>query len=236
LNEGQEVIMAFPRRLETELLDVLPADDPAAIHSRRDLKLLNAVMLHPAMMARRLRRLAPARPKRIVELGAGDGSLMLRLARRLAPRWPGVATVLVDQQAIVPAATRAEINDLGWRQEQAAQDVFAYLATAKPADIIIANLFLHHFESPQLSEILARSAALAPVFVALEPRRAALPLLGSRMIWLLGCNHVSRHDASASVRAGFRGRELSALWPDLEGWSLHEGQAALSHSFAARKC
>jgi hypothetical protein len=232
----QEAIMAFPRQLETELLDVLPADDPAAIHSRRDLQLLNAVMLHPAMMARRLRRLAPVPPKRIIELGAGDGSLMLRLARRLARHWPGVATVLVDQQAIVPAATRAEICELGWRQEQVAQDVFAYLAAATPADIIIANLFLHHFESPQLVEILARSAALAPLFVALEPRRAALPLLGSRLIWVLGCNHVSRHDAAASVRAGFRGRELSALWPDLGGWSLHEGPAALSHGFTAQRC
>ena len=228
--------MAFPRRLENELLDVLPADDPAAIHSRRDLKLLNVVMLHPAIMARRLRRLAPVPPKRIIELGAGDGSLMLRLARRLARHWPGVATVLVDQQAIVPAATRAEIRELGWRQEQVAQDVFAYLATAKPADIIIANLFLHHFESPQLAEILTRSAALTPLFAALEPRRAALPLLASRLIWLLGCNHVSRHDAAASVRAGFRGRELSALWPDLDGWSLHEGPAALSHGFTAQRC
>ncbi len=62
MNEGREAIMAFPRHLETELLDVLPADDPAAIHSRRDLKLLNAVMLHPAIMARRLRRLAPVPP------------------------------------------------------------------------------------------------------------------------------------------------------------------------------
>ena len=228
--------MAFPRRLETELLDVLPADDPAAIKSRRDLKLLNAVMLHPVMMARRLRGLAPVPPKRIVELGAGDGSLMLRLARRLAPHWPGVVTVLVDQQSIVPASTRAEMHGLGWRQEQVAQDVFAYLAGAEPADFIIANLFLHHFQPPQLSAILARSAALAPVFVALEPRRAALPLLGSRLIFLLGCNHVSRHDAQASVRAGFRGRELSALWPRLKGWSLQEGPAALSHGFTARKC
>jgi hypothetical protein len=132
LNEGREAIMALPRRLETELLDILPADDPVAVRSRRDLKLLNAVMLHPAMMARRMRRLAIIPPKRIVELGAGDGSLMLRLARRLARHWPGVATVLVDQQAIVPAATRASVAELGWRQEQIAQDVFAYLATAKP--------------------------------------------------------------------------------------------------------
>jgi hypothetical protein len=228
--------MTFPRRLETEFLDILPPDDPAAIRSRRDLKLLNAVMLHPAMMARRMRRLAAVPPKRIVELGAGDGSLMLRLARRLARHWPDVATVLVDQQAIVPAATRTSVVELGWRQEAVAQDVFAYLTTAKPADIVIANLFLHHFESTQLKEIFAQSAALAPLFIALEPRRSMLPLAGSRLIWLLGCHHVSRHDAAASVRAGFRGHELSALWPNPNSWSLHEGRAMLSHSFTARKC
>lgn len=55
-------MMTFPRRLETELLDILPADDPDAVHSRRDLKLLNTVMLHPAMMARRMRRHAVAAP------------------------------------------------------------------------------------------------------------------------------------------------------------------------------
>jgi Methyltransferase domain len=228
--------MTFPRRLETELLDILPADDPDAVHSRRDLKLLNAVMLHPAIMARRIRRHAVVAPKRIVELGAGDGSLMLRLARRLAPQWPGVATILVDQQGIVPAETRHAVLRLGWRQQQITQDVFDYLAAAEPADIIIANLFLHHFTPPQLAEIFTRSAKLAPLFIALEPRRSILPLMGSRLIFLLGCNHVSRHDAAASVRAGFRDAELSALWPDRSGWSLHEGPAALSHGFTAQKC
>ncbi len=228
--------MSFPRRLETELLDILPAGDPDAVHSRRDLKLLNAVMLHPALMARRMRRYAIAAPKRIVELGAGDGSLMLRLARRLAPHWPGVSTVLVDQQNIVTPETREAVSQLGWRQQQITRDVFDYLATAEPADIIIANLFLHHFKPAQLSEIFARSAALAPLFIALEPRRSRLPLIGSRLIFLLGCNHVSRHDAAASVRAGFRDRELSALWPDQRGWTLREGPAALSHGFTAQKC
>jgi hypothetical protein len=229
--------MTFPRRLETELLDVLPADDPAALRSRRDLRLLNAVMLHPGIMARRMRRHAVGTPKRIIELGAGDGSLMLRLGRRLARHWSRVAIILVDQQDIVTPKTRQAIASLGWRESQVGQDVFAYLAAAEPADIIIANLFLHHFRPPQISEIFARCAKLAPVFIALEPRRAALPLLGSRLIWLLGCNRVSQHDAVASVRAGFRDRELSALWPDQRTWRLDEGSAGLwTHCFAAQQC
>ena len=229
--------MTFSRRLETELLDVLPAHDPAALRSRRDLKFLNAVMLHPVIMARRMRRLAVAAPRRIIELGAGDGSLMLRLGRRLARHWSGVGIVLVDRQDIVTPETRQAISKLGWREDHVTQDVFDYLAVAELADIIIANLFLHHFRPAQISEIFMRCVKLAPVFIALEPRRAGLPLLGSRMIGLLGCNYVSRHDAVASVRAGFRNRELSALWPERQRWTLDEGRAGLvTHCFAARKC
>jgi hypothetical protein len=228
--------MLSPRRVEAELLDVLPANDPAAVRSRRDLKRLNAVMLHPGIMARRMQRHSADAPGRIVELGAGDGSLMLRLSRRLAPRWPGVAAILVDRQDIVDQATREAIAALGWDQRSVAQDVFAYLATAEPADIIIANLFLHHFQPRQLTEIFTRCAKLAPLVIALEPRRAKFPLLGSRMIGLLGCNHVSRHDAVASVRAGFQDHEVSALWPDRRGWTFDEGRVGLwSHCFVARK-
>jgi len=229
--------MLLSRRLQPELLDVLPAHDPVAVRSRRDLKLLNLVMLHPRIMARQMLRHAGDRPRKIVELGAGDGSLMLRLARRLARQWPNVRPVLVDRQDIVRPATREALAELSWQSEPVAQDVFDYLDRADPADIVIANLFLHHFTPGQLTEIFRRSAELAPLFIALEPRRSALPLAGSRAIWLLGCNHVSRHDAVASVYAGFRGPELSDLWPGGQGWRLMEGNAGIwTHSFVAQKC
>jgi hypothetical protein len=229
--------MLSSRYVETELLDVLPANDPGAVRSRRDLKLLNLVMLHPGIMARRMQRYARNRPRTIVEIGAGDGSMMLRIARRLSQHWPNVATILVDQQDIVRPATSEALLRLSWRSEEVTQDVFEYLEKADPADIIIANLFLHHFAPEQLAEIFRRSAELASLFVALEPRRSALPLIGSRSIWLLGCNHVSRHDAVASVYAGFRGHELSVLWQSEHGWRLHEGRAGLwTHCFVAQKC
>jgi SAM-dependent methyltransferase len=232
--------MTSTRHVEAELLDVLPADDPAAVRSRRDLRLLNAVMLHPGIMARRMFRHAVDTPRRIIELGAGDGSLMLRLGRRLARHWRSVAVDLVDQKDAVPSETRKAIAGLGWRENQVTQDVFEYLSNAESAhsaDIVIANLFLHHFQPAQISEVFRRCTKLAPLFIALEPRRAIVPLLGSRLIWLLGCNHVSRHDAVASVRAGFRDRELSALWPKQQGWSLDErGVGLWTHCFVARKC
>jgi hypothetical protein len=47
---------------------------------------------------------------------------------------------------------------------------------------------------------------------------------------------VTRHDAVLSVRAGFAGRELSALWPSADGWKLEERRAGLfSHLFVAHR-
>jgi hypothetical protein len=58
----------------------------------------------------------------------------------------------------------------------------------------------------------------------------------SRLLWALGCNDVTIHDAIASARAGFAGSELSALWPNRGQWELHEpASALLNHCFSARR-
>jgi hypothetical protein len=63
-----------------------------------------------------------------------------------------------------------------------------------------------------------------------------LALAGSRMLGVIGCNDVTRHDAVASVRAGFDDGELSALWPRDPGWTLTEhARAMFSHCFVARR-
>ena len=101
-------------------------------------------------------------------------------------------------------------------------------------DVITANLFMHHFASGPLANLLALIAARTHTFVACEPRRGLLALGASRMLWAIGGNDVTQHDAVASVRAGFAGRELSALWPR-DGWDTWERPAGpFSHCFVAR--
>ena len=59
--------------------------------------------------------------------------------------------------------------------------------------------------------------------------------MASRLVGALGANAVTREDAVLSVRAGFRGAELSALWPgDAAAWQLDEhAAAAFSHVLRA---
>ena len=231
--------MTLPRRVEPEWLDELPVDDPRAQRSRRDLRRVNLWMRQAGIMAAALLKHARAgAPRRLIEIGAGDGTFTLRVARRIAPAFPGMTVMLLDRQDLVSRATRQAFTALGWQVEPMVADVFSFFEgmAAPRADILTANLFLHHFEQPQLTRLLAHAARKAPLFVACEPRRATLALAGSRMLWAIGCNDVSRHDAAISVHAGFTGTELSAMWPERAGWTLHERAAGLfSHCFVAQR-
>src|SRR5436309_3908281 len=181
--------MTLPRREDPELLDELLPDNPRAIEARRGLRRLNAVTLHGGAMARALLKYHPNEtPRVLLELGAGDGSAMLRVARRLAPRWSNVTVIMLDQRDIVDGMTREAFAALRWRVETVAADVFDFLRQTKPSsvDIIAANLFLHHFEREQLGDLLAAAARATTVFVAREPQRTKVAREISRMLWLIG--------------------------------------------------
>jgi hypothetical protein len=220
------------RVVEPEWLDQLPADDPRAVRSRRDLRIVNRIMGHARMIRQALRQHSRPGRQRIVEIGSGDGTLLLRALHSGGP----CEVVLVDREPAVDANTRASYRARGWDFRIETADVFEWLGRADArCDAMIANLFLHHFEDAALARMFAGLAGRTALFVACEPLRAPIPLAGSRMLGLLGCNDVTRHDAVISVRAGFRGRELSQLWPDARCWTVTERRAGLfSHCFVAR--
>jgi len=230
--------MTAARHLQPEWLDRLPADDPRAMRSRRDIGRLNGWMMQPGIMAAALRTVGtPAKSGVMIDLGAGDGTFMLRVAQLLAPHWPSMKVIMVDRVDVVDLATRAGFAALGWTAETVAADALAFLDRERlDADVVAANLFLHHFSQGELTRLLASAAHMAPMFVACEPRRATLARIGSRLVRVIGCNEVTRHDAVASVEAGFNGNELSALWPNQKRWQLREYRAGLfTHCFVARR-
>jgi hypothetical protein len=225
------------RLVQPELLDELPPEDPRAIWSRRDLRRINAWMRNHAIMAKALQSAVNGRPpKQIADLGAGDGHFLRRVAKKVSHRWPDTHVTLLDNRQIANGQLPAWFAPLGWRAETVVADVFDWLSSATELDVVVANLFLHHFEDAQLAELFRAVAARARLFVAIEPRRALWPLFCCRLLWLIGCNSVTHHDATVSVRAGFTSQELSALWPSDGGWQLSERRTGFwSHLFVARR-
>lgn len=216
------------RILEPEWLDELPPQDPRAVRSRADLRRVNRLMGNARFIAKAL---STGRLARIADLGSGDGHLMLSIARRL--RRPGVELSLVDRAPVVSEATLAEFGKLGWRVRVVARDALAFLRE-EPIEVVVANLFLHHLNPEALRQLFSICGERAQLVAACEPRRSQLALLGCRLMWFIGANDVTRHDAIVSVRAGFTGRELSEMWQ--APWQLDERSAPpFSHLFVARR-
>lgn len=231
------------RVVAAERLDHLPPDDPLARRSRRDLRRVHLAMGTRGIVARGWRALLSGMdaPLRLLELGAGDGTLALAAARHVAAERPAVQLTLLDRQDIVSAETRAGFAELGWAVSVECVDVLDWARTATESDpawdLITATLFLHHFEREALTALLAAIAARSHAFLACEPRRDQLALFGSRLVGLIGANEVTREDAVLSVQAGFRDGELSALWPgDPDVWTTLERAAGpFGHGFSARR-
>jgi hypothetical protein len=217
------------RRLEGEWLDELPDTDPRARRSRADLRRINAIMGNARIVASQLEV-----PGTICELGAGDGAFALRVVQLLGS--PGIDMTLVDRQRIVSKETLEGFAAARATVSVAQDDVFEWLERPVPTvDVVMANLFLHHFEDGPLTRMLSLVARRTRVFVACETRRSSFAIAGARMLGAIGCNDVTRHDAVVSIRAGFRDGDLSALWP-AGPWQLREEARGLfSHLFVARR-
>ena len=193
-------------------------------------------MGHARIVARVVQTL-PALPRRVVELGGGDGTLLLRIACSLGPVRERVDAILVDRRPAVAPATRSRLFDLGWQLEVAEADVFEWLERPEMAlaDVTVANLLLHHFEDIQLSKLLRAIARQTRCFIACDPRRSQAGLAGVSLMRLIGFSDVTRHDGRVSVCAGFRGREISALWPQDASWTTTERSVPpFTHLFIAR--
>ena len=179
-----------------ELLDHLPANDPTALRSRRDLRRINFLMGNERWVCRTVSRFADEANRGIVEIGAGDGILCNKLAR------------LFPQTAVAAFDLAPEPVNLAAQVAWHCGDIFTMPAPTT-GGVLVANLFLHHFEGESLTS-LGRWFQNFELLVFNEPDRAALPhLLGGLMHpWI---NGVTRHDMHVSIRAGFAAGEITRL-------------------------
>ncbi len=227
------------RCVEPEWLDGLAQNDPRAFRSRRDLRFINAVMGNAAIVHNEINNgVCMESLKAIADIGAGDGAFMLRVAEARPAMRRAVQAYLVDRSPAVGHETLSRFDSIGWSVNTVESDVIDWLDQRLDCvlDVMIANLVLHHFDVDALARLFSLAASRTRLFVACEPARSGFALAGSRLLGLLGCNDVTRHDAVISVHAGFAGRELSALWPASGDWDLQEGgRGFFSHCFVARR-
>ena len=185
------------RVVEPESLDGLSGEDPAAIRSRRDLRMINWFMGNEGWIQRQIEE-----GESMVELGAGTGELTGKLSDT------GKVTGL-DFQG------KPRNLEVDWKQG----DLFETMPDC-PGDTVVANLILHHFDDEQLKRLGGLIGARKK-FVAVEPYRSCRSLFQGSLLWP-AINAVTKHDMMVSIRAGFRRGELSALLQLGERWQWRE--------------
>lgn len=189
--------MNATRLVRPELLDVLGEDEPAARRSRRDLRIINR-MLGTAEWFQRVLSARVGSEETVLEIGAGEGELGVRLMAKRTVRIAGLD--LARRPSNWP-------EHAPWYQTS----VFDFEHwTEHP--VVMGNLVFHHFTDAQLAllgERLNRHARLIVVGEPLRSRRASR--LFAMLCPLIGADPVTRHDGRVSIEAGFCGDELPGL-------------------------
>lgn len=198
---------ALKRVVVPEILDSLPAGDPRARRSRRDLLAVDAFMGNTRWILRKIQSL-PASGGAIVEIGAGEGLL----AGRFCKAFPSRGVVGLDLAKRPPNLDR--------RVDWVSGDFFQTMPNAN-GEICAGSLILHHFSEGALRE-LGRRMRDFRTLVFSEPLRSRVSL-GFSALAQPFAGEVTRHDMPASIRAGFALDELPR-WLGIEAsqWNWSE--------------
>lgn len=198
--------MAIGRVVRREKLDDLPAHDPGAQRSRRDLRLINALMGNFAWISRQMRFFPSHLSQGVVEIGAGEG----HLCRHLRSFFPTVPLTGVDL-----APRPSDLSQcIDWEQD----DILACLPRTR-GSALTGVMIVHHFSEEALS-VLAPLLDRFQLICLCEPWRAFWPMaLGQTLKPFV--SPVTQHDMPVSIEAGFRPGELSRFL-NLHGWKIRE--------------
>jgi len=146
----------------------------------------------------------------ILDVGAGSGDVNRALLRWADRRHIDMRITLVDMHPQT-CKTAAAYYDGEARIQVICADLLRL--ALRPADIVTASLFTHHFSTAQLPAVYRAMLHCARLGIVVNDlHRHWLAWLAIRLATrLFSHNRMIRHDAPLSVRRGFRSAELRAL-------------------------
>jgi SAM-dependent methyltransferase len=203
-----------------ELLDLESTPSGVKLQILHDVERLTRLFLLDRFWTHRIgkmiveaRRTRRGKPVRVLDVGAGGGGLLFRIAdwaraRRIpvelhgvdaAPEAVAIARRAAEEQGAKVRLERGDARDLGHESGS--------------MDVVVSTFMLHHLPPGDAARVLAELDRVAAVnFFAFDLRRSlpALPALWA-ILRIGAFDAPSRHDAIASLRRGYTVPEVEAL-------------------------
>ena len=148
------------------------------------------------------------RQARILDVGSGDSRLAACLQAELARRNQSAKFVALDRRL----SHLRNGNHSSGRVTRVVADVSSLPFPKESFEVVISNLFLHHFSEDEAVELLRSLAEVASEAVLINDlERHPLPYVFIRLAWPFARSRVTRHDGAASVRQAYTKDELESL-------------------------
>ena len=145
---------------------------------------------------------------RILDVGAGDSRVAAQLQRELAKRGLSAEFVAFDRR--LNHLKNGNHSSGGLRR--VVGDAFALPFQTGSFDVVMCNLFLHHFSGEEAGKMLRCLAEVASKAVLINDlERHPLPYFFIRFALPFAHSRVTRHDGPASVRQAYTREELGRL-------------------------
>jgi len=197
------VIDLTRRATDPEMLDE-GVPDEEALRSLADIRFVNRWLGNRGRLASIVRPYLEASPRpRLLDVGCGSADIPAYLLSKT----PRLVAVGVDIKLLHLEAAPREVR-------RVRADVRALPFPPRTFDVVMASLFLHHFDGPEVADVLRGLFALTRgALVINDLRRARLPYAFARATFpLLLRSRVSRNDGLLSIRRAFTRDELAAAF------------------------
>ena len=203
------------RATDPELLDE-GVPEVEALRSLGDLRLVNRWLGGRRSLLRAVMPLLDGRQRpSLLDVGCGSADLPHLLVRRAGPR---LLAVGLDVKLL-------HVRQAPGGIQRVVADVRRVPFAARSFDVVTASLFLHHFDAPEVPEVLSSLFALCRrALVVNDLHRGLVPYFFGRVTfpWVFR-SPVSVIDGLLSIRRAFRPGELQQAFADagIRGARIH---------------
>ena len=147
-------------------------------------------------------------PVRVLDVGGGDSRLAGQLQMELQRRGLEAEFTVLDRRL----THLRNSHKLAGAPQPVVADALALPFHNGSFNVVMCNLFFHHFSDEPAKQLLWGMAAIASEAVIInDPERHRLPYLFIRYAPWFARSPITRHDAPASVRQAYTRSELATI-------------------------